>query len=157
MSGCPECGGEGSYYTEWSDSAEASEYLRSLVLEYPKPPDGTVLIRCTVCSPYVEDGKAEWLIWSHYHNCWWGPDQSGYTSDVWRAGRYTKAGTKQCLTRGSWPLHGQENDRPPEVAVLAPESGRTVFSLTDILAMPALMLDRIERATKRRIAEEIPT
>lgn len=46
---CPECHGLGSYYTEWSDSAEADEKLKALVLHYPEPADGTVLIKCPRC------------------------------------------------------------------------------------------------------------
>lgn len=30
-----------------------------------------------------------YLIWSHEHNAWWGPNQSGYTTDVEQAGRYS--------------------------------------------------------------------
>lgn len=51
---CAECSGRGSYYTEWSDSAEASPYLKSLVVDYPLHPDGTVLIKCVHCNAYQE-------------------------------------------------------------------------------------------------------
>lgn len=51
---CPECGGRGWYYTEWSDAAESDPTLRSAVLHYPNPPDGTVCIRCHVCSGNVK-------------------------------------------------------------------------------------------------------
>lgn len=44
---CSECLGEKSYWTEWSDSAENSPYLKSLVLHYPDSPDGTVVIKCS--------------------------------------------------------------------------------------------------------------
>ena len=50
---CPECGGQGSYYTEWSDSAEKAMKNRTLevvVLHYPDPPDGTVDIQCPKCN-----------------------------------------------------------------------------------------------------------
>jgi hypothetical protein len=47
---CPECLGQRSYYTEWSDSAEADPKLKALVLHYPDPEDGTVLIKCTTCN-----------------------------------------------------------------------------------------------------------
>jgi hypothetical protein len=46
---CRECLGQGTYWTEWSDAAERSEMLRSLVLIYPEPTDGTVLIKCSTC------------------------------------------------------------------------------------------------------------
>lgn len=29
------------------------------------------------------------LIWSYEHNAWWAPNERGYVSDVFRAGRYT--------------------------------------------------------------------
>ena len=31
------------------------------------------------------------LIWSHEHCAWWGPDRCGYVRSVSRAGRYTHA------------------------------------------------------------------
>lgn len=46
---CRECSGYGAYYTEWSDVAEANSELKAIVLCYPEPPDGTVLIWCQVC------------------------------------------------------------------------------------------------------------
>lgn len=47
---CPECFGQGSYFTEWSDAAEASAAADGIiVLFYPDPPDGTVEIQCTRC------------------------------------------------------------------------------------------------------------
>lgn len=29
-----------------------------------------------------------YLIWSHEHKAWWGPNRSGYTSRLSQAGRY---------------------------------------------------------------------
>lgn len=46
---CKECHGDGEYYTEWSDSAEANPELKAMVVYYPDPPDGTVWITCQVC------------------------------------------------------------------------------------------------------------
>jgi hypothetical protein len=47
---CPECLGEGKFWTEWSDKAETSKAeLGIKVLYYPDPEDGTVLIECTNC------------------------------------------------------------------------------------------------------------
>ncbi len=51
---CKECLGSGSYFTEWSDSAERDPHLKSLVLYYPEEPDGTVEIKCTHCSFWEE-------------------------------------------------------------------------------------------------------
>lgn len=44
---CLECGGRGSYYTEWNDAAEKANTCK--VLHRPDPPDGTVAIECPVC------------------------------------------------------------------------------------------------------------
>lgn len=34
---------------------------------------------------------AKYVIWSHEHKAWWGPDHCGYTEDLTQAGRYTLA------------------------------------------------------------------
>lgn len=31
-----------------------------------------------------------YLIWSHEHTMWWGPNERGYVTDVADAGRYTQ-------------------------------------------------------------------
>ena len=31
-----------------------------------------------------------YLIWTHEHDMWWGPNERGYTSEVAEAGRYTR-------------------------------------------------------------------
>lgn len=57
---CPECLGQQTYFTEWSDSAESNPYLRSLVVYYPDPPDGTVEIKCSRgCSE--PPGQPKWM------------------------------------------------------------------------------------------------
>lgn len=96
------------------------------------------------------------LVWSNHHGCWWGPDQRGYTSDVWKAGRYTIDAALACLRRGSWPLHGQEKDLPPEVVVLAPELDQKL-TVEFLATVKDLMEDRITEATLQRIANEVPT
>ena len=30
-----------------------------------------------------------YVMWSHEHDAWWGPDHCGYTRDLEKAGRYT--------------------------------------------------------------------
>lgn len=100
--------------------------------------------------------KAEWLVWSHYHHSWWGPDMHGYTNDLWKAGRYTESVAKRrCLTRGGWPNHGQEKTPPPEVLVLAPESGHEFFTAAELATIQAVMRQRIDDATATRIAMEV--
>jgi hypothetical protein len=53
---------------------------------------------------HAEGGTAttepKYLIWSHHHQAWWGPNGSGYCSGISDAGRYTLADTKQWLGRG---------------------------------------------------------
>lgn len=46
---CPECGGQGNYWTEWSDKADRDPDLSIMVIERPEPPDGVVLFECHVC------------------------------------------------------------------------------------------------------------
>lgn len=36
-----------------------------------------------------ENNERDYLIWSWKHSQWWGPDRSGYTSDLAQAGCYT--------------------------------------------------------------------
>lgn len=31
-----------------------------------------------------------YLIWSHQHGAWWGPERCGYTRNIGRAGRYSE-------------------------------------------------------------------
>lgn len=31
-----------------------------------------------------------YLVWSHEHGAWWRPNGRGYTTDINRAGRYTR-------------------------------------------------------------------
>lgn len=44
---CFECLGQSTYWTEWSDAADRNPELKALVIHYPEPPDGCVLIRCS--------------------------------------------------------------------------------------------------------------
>lgn len=32
----------------------------------------------------------EYYIWSNEHRAWWGPNNSGYTTDISRAGKYSR-------------------------------------------------------------------
>ena len=32
-----------------------------------------------------------YLIWSHEHSAWWGPERCGYVRSIAKAGRYTEA------------------------------------------------------------------
>jgi hypothetical protein len=85
-----------------------------------------------------------YLVFSNHYRAYWGPNQSGYTEDVWEAGRYTHDEAKViCQARGR-----RQGDEPPhEVVVLAPEAGRQVFTVSEIRAVPQLMAKRIHEAT----------
>lgn len=90
-----------------------------------------------------------YLVWSNEHGAWWRPERSGYTGDVWAAGRYDEDAAAQICDTRSWRKAGP----PPEVMVLAPENDRAAFTPTEIRAVPDLMLQRIRKATRQRIAE----
>lgn len=44
----------------------------------------------------------EFLIWSRDHQAWWGPERSGYTNDLERAGRY-ESGEAMDVTDWAYP------------------------------------------------------
>lgn len=62
-------------------------------------------------------GKDEYLIWSHHHKTWWGPNASGYRSHIADAGRYALDATNQHLSRGCYCC------LVPEVVIPAPPAG----------------------------------
>jgi len=64
----------------------------------------------------AESDTTEYLIWSHHHKAWWGPNGSGYRSNITNAGRYTLAATKRRLGRGCRCC------RVPEVVIPAPDA-----------------------------------
>jgi hypothetical protein len=92
-----------------------------------------------------------YLVWSHEHRAWWGPNHSGYTGDVWSAGRYDEAGALDTCGRRGWPRGAP----PPEVMVVAPEDCRPQLTVAEIRAVPELMRQRIEDATRRAMAARL--
>lgn len=107
-----------------------------------------VLLRPVTPNPLYREYRI-YLVWSNEHRTWWGPDNSGYTGDVWAAGRYDEAAASQICGTRSW----SHESRPPEVMVLAPEGDRDLFIVDDIRAVPDLMQKRIHEATRRAVAE----
>jgi hypothetical protein len=90
-----------------------------------------------------------YLVWSNEHRAWWRQNGSGYTQDVWTAGRYDEAQAIEACTRRSW----EPGRPPPEVKVLAPESGQDTFTVADIQAIPEQMQARVKEATRAAIRE----
>ncbi|MEV0382345.1 hypothetical protein [Nonomuraea sp. NPDC050643] len=90
-----------------------------------------------------------WLVWSNEHRAWWGPNFSGYTSDVWTAGRYDEVKALDAAGRRGW----RAPNRPADVMVLAPENDQDKFTVDDIRAVPDLMQRRIKEAGKAAVAE----
>ena len=40
----------------------------------------------------------QYLIWSHEHSAWWGPERCGYTRSIGQAGRYSEADAMDICT-----------------------------------------------------------
>lgn len=90
-----------------------------------------------------------YLIWSAIQGAWWGSGGKRYVHDVWAAGRYDEAEARKACEMRTWANGAQ----PPEVMVLAPESGRGPFAAGELAGMSKLMNARIMAATKARIAD----
>ena len=64
----------------------------------------------------MSDAK-EWLIYSRHHNMFWRPCQSGYTTNIHEAGRYTEEMAHTlCKIRDP-----QEDGSPSEIAIPSPD------------------------------------
>lgn len=51
-----------------------------------------------------------WVIWSHKHGMWWGPDSQGYTRTLAYAGAYSEAEALRIENHsllGPWPLRSE--------------------------------------------------
>lgn len=88
--------------------------------------------------------EPKFLIWSLTHGMWWKPLCSGYTSDLWAAGRYSEADAQR--ETKVWSLS--------QLMVLAPENGHAALSLEEIQAAPLLMAERCTAADKARQSEQ---
>lgn len=91
------------------------------------------------------DDAAIYLVWSNERHLWFRVNGAGDTGDVWAACRFTGAEAEKACSRQTW----LEGDRPPAVAVLAPEHGRDRLALTpdEIREVPRLMRQRVTQAT----------
>jgi hypothetical protein len=86
----------------------------------------------------------DWLVWSHHHGMWHGPNGSGYRRSPHEAGRFTWAEAQRICSLRSWP----DEEHPPEVAVLA-----SLPRLPDGL-MEVLIQRATSDAVAHRAAEE---
>ncbi|WP_436759401.1 hypothetical protein [Streptosporangium sp. V21-05] len=125
---------------EWRGAGISSAAMRDLVT-------GLLAIR-----DQEQDGgerqASTYLVWSNEQRTWRGPNGSGYTGDIWAAGRYDETEAAKACGLRTW----SQGSPPPEVMVLAPEHGRDALTLDDIRAAPDLMRDRIAEATRDAIA-----
>lgn len=87
-----------------------------------------------------------YLIWCRSDECWWKPRAAGYTVDIWRAGRFTKAEAE------SKTFH-----QPNHVAVLAPEGGCKSFTIAELAGVAETMQERREAAVKARMTAITPS
>lgn len=93
------------------------------------PPRGDRPGKCPICSEEKRAEAAEatfiaangcaWLIWSHEHGAWWGPNRCGYTMNPAAAGRYPmREAVEICALRST---RTRSDDAPNEVIVASPE------------------------------------
>lgn len=95
------------------------------------------------------DTVKTWLVWSNDARTWWGANGSGYTGDVWDAGRYTREQALEVCGRRTW----EADKQPPEVMVAAPEDGHSEFTVEQQRLIGRWMKYRIEDATRRATVE----
>ena len=99
-----------------------------------------------------ETDEEIYLVWSNEARAWWGPNAHAYCHDLWQAGRYNRAEAEKACNMRTWSL----GSRPPEVMVGAPEDGHPLFAVEEIRGIPRVMQERIEAATRVRMAEREP-
>ncbi|MFI6496861.1 hypothetical protein [Nonomuraea typhae] len=88
-----------------------------------------------------------YLVWSNHAQLWWKPNRSGYTADVWEAGRFNAAQAADICKTRTW----EDGQPPPEVMVFAPEHRRPALGVEEIRATPELMRRRIAAATEAAV------
>lgn len=105
---------------------------------------------CLVCHKCGEHKRgcenAEYLIWSHEANGWWGPGGAGYVP-LAQAGRFLRADAEsRCRTR-TWE---DSADAPPEVMVLAPPTNLIHQAQRLQHLMTIAVIGATERAKEQR-------
>lgn len=94
-----------------------------------------------------------YLVWSNEHDAWWRPNRSGYTHDVWQAGRYPEAEAVEICRKAAYGWRG--GSPPPEVMAPAPENDQDKFTVDDLRHMPERMAARAAAATKEALAARL--
>lgn len=88
-----------------------------------------------------------YLIWSNDAGAWWGPGGHGYRgSDLWAAGRFTRANAVERCGMRNWP--SRIGRMPPEVMIPAPENGSATFNADQIRDMPRVISALVEQASR---------
>lgn len=70
----------------------------------------------------------DYLIWSNEHSAWWGPDSDGYTSDLSKAGIYSRDFAMEIVENATLDWRKAPNEVP--VAVMdIPDDAQTALGL----------------------------
>jgi hypothetical protein len=88
------------------------------------------------------------LIWSHKHEGWWGPNRAGYFADLTRAGWYTEAEADKIVNGMNW----LDDGRPVSVKVPLPNGDINLINSFRILTDTLTHVTRFatEEAQERR-------
>jgi hypothetical protein len=97
---------------------EALEYVKESLegrvgAEYVDRLDDLKLIDAALATTANAAQADLWLVWSNEHGAWWGPNESGYYTDIRSAGRYTKEKAMECADSRSHT----KGKLPPEVII----------------------------------------
>jgi hypothetical protein len=141
---CGDSTGDGRFTCVLAPHADDVLHTNGTGTSWRYHPDGGVL---------DEDLLATFphLLWSNRWNAWWGPNRSGYTNDVWQAGRYTRS---EAVAEARCDAH---ETPPPIVAVPAPEAGLDTFTAAELAGVGELMRRRVAAATAVVIAAHTET
>lgn len=125
------------------DDRESHRALARVVLAAAR----TVQTGSVVTLDLPEDSfrSQDWLVWSHAHGMWHGPNGRGYRANPLEAGRFTWVEAQRIAALRSWP----DDEHPPEVVVLA-SLPRLPEGLMETLVRRATLDAITERAAQRQ-------
>lgn len=88
------------------------------------------------------------LIWSHKHDGWWGPNRAGYFNALTKAGWYTEAEADKIVSSHDW----LDDGRPVSVKVPLPNGDINLINSFRILTETLTHVTRFatEEAQERR-------